>query len=346
MTTLNDDLLTPDSPDDLLKKDVLDSFCVTGDAPWSIMTSAESNSSLAAVLAGLLIATIAVMFNWPEERHTIALFASGVVVLALDSYLFSHVKAVQPFTPFPIVSAHQVRIDEACERAWIQAMPASGMLATGGVALMCGLAWMMTTYETQSARTEAFLPTLGGVLAVFVITITDLLLIATTVQYLDVVEQAEGWPLLWFAIVFAAAMVIPSWVFVYRSTRILREAIKSRNEVIDDATNPVEQPQMKLKPTGALKSATVGTGLYALVGPFFAGFYALVNQTGNALFIWGAVVVGLFYPAGVALLMSLSLPRPANSVAPSPRPPRHQPTRVGAITMAVLIAMVTALRRG
>lgn len=69
----------------------LDSWCVTGDSSWSIMTAASTNSSLAAVVSGLLIATIAVMFTRRREQHTIALFATGVVVLALDSYMFSHV---------------------------------------------------------------------------------------------------------------------------------------------------------------------------------------------------------------------------------------------------------------
>ena len=68
----------------------LDVSCVSENVPWSIITSAATNSSLAAVLAGLLIATIAVLYVENKfEGHTIALFAAGVVVLALDSYLFS-----------------------------------------------------------------------------------------------------------------------------------------------------------------------------------------------------------------------------------------------------------------
>ena len=60
-----------------------DEFCTSDQ--WSVLTSAGSNSQLAGVLGGFLITAIALLFdkNSREGVHTLALFASAVLVLML-----------------------------------------------------------------------------------------------------------------------------------------------------------------------------------------------------------------------------------------------------------------------
>jgi predicted membrane channel-forming protein YqfA (hemolysin III family) len=72
-----------------------DEFC-TSDS-WSPLTSASANSHLAGVLGGFLITAIALLFarNSGEGVHTLTLFASAVLVLMLDSFLFSLITGSQ-----------------------------------------------------------------------------------------------------------------------------------------------------------------------------------------------------------------------------------------------------------
>ncbi len=148
----------------------LNSDCISDDAPWSIIASASTNSSLAGVLAGFLLAAIAVLYsdtNREEHANTLALFFTGVVVLAIDSYLFSHVTGVKPNAT-----------GLGCARAWTQGIAASGMLLVGGVALTAGLGWMLTHYAQQYSKRLVGL--LGGVLTGCVVLVTTLLLAITT----------------------------------------------------------------------------------------------------------------------------------------------------------------------
>ena len=246
----------------------LDVSCVSENVPWSIITSAATNSSLAAVLAGLLIATIAVLYVENKfEGHTIALFAAGVVVLALDSYLFSHLTGIKPYSDEWIAAA--------CERAWLQAAPASGMLAVGAVALTCGLAWMMASYVVKWANdpsmnlNDPFLAQLGTRLVRIVIFIVTLLLASTSVQSLGVL-----WPSLpkliagGIGLVDVAVVVGFSFFYSVRPRRELSAAIEHSNL-------PTSPPVTLDITTRYLRKSTLHAALFAFFGPFFAGLVSL-----------------------------------------------------------------------
>src|SRR5690242_16290103 len=100
-----------------------DEFC-TSDS-WSPLTSASANSQLAGVLGGFLITAIALLFdrNSREGVHTLALFSSAVLILMLDSFLFS------------LITGSQVPADGdrsgICAIAWTQGAVSTGMLAAG-----------------------------------------------------------------------------------------------------------------------------------------------------------------------------------------------------------------------
>ena len=281
----------------------LDVSCVSENVPWSIITSAATNSSLAAVLAGLLIATIAVLYVENKfEGHTIALFAAGVVVLALDSYLFSHLTGIKPYSDEWIAAA--------CERAWLQAAHASGMLAVGAVALTCGLAWMMASYVVKWANdpsmnlNDPFLAQLGTRLVRIVIFIVTLLLASTSVQSLGVL-----WPSLpkliagGIGLVDVAVVVGFSFFYSVRPRRELSAAIEHSNL-------PTSPPVTLDITTRYLRKSTLHAALFAFFGPFFAGLVSLFPNLLTWDWVGGLsiLVVGLFYPGYISVLMSRALP--------------------------------------
>ena len=102
---------------------------------WSMLSSAASYSQLAGVLGGFLITAIALLFDRSSREgvHTLALFSSAVLILMLDSFLFS------------LMTGTQVPDDGdrrgICAIAWTQGAVATGMLAAGATALFGGLGW-------------------------------------------------------------------------------------------------------------------------------------------------------------------------------------------------------------
>ena len=99
---------------------------------WSVVTSASSISQLAGVLGGFLITAIALVFdrNSRESVHTIALFSSAVLILMLDSFLYSLISG----TSAPDDGDRR----GICVIAWTQGMVSTGMLAAGTTALSAG----------------------------------------------------------------------------------------------------------------------------------------------------------------------------------------------------------------
>lgn len=111
---------------------------------WSALDGAGADSTLAGVLAGFLIAAAAALFMRYDraDANMIGLFASGVVVLTLSSYLFT----VLTGTP------HPQRYDpKICGQIWSQWLPCFTMLLIGGSVLLCGLAWALVSYSENLA---------------------------------------------------------------------------------------------------------------------------------------------------------------------------------------------------
>src|SRR6516225_4668705 len=104
-----------------------------GTVGWSILAGAVGDSTLAGVLAGFLIAAataLLVQGNDGSDPETFALFASGVPVLTLSSFLFTVLSGTK---------ADPSR----CDQAWSQWLPAFTMLLVGAAVLLCGLGWAL-----------------------------------------------------------------------------------------------------------------------------------------------------------------------------------------------------------
>lgn len=120
-----------------------DEFCTSDD--WTPLTSAATHSQLAGVLGGFLITAIALLFDRSsrEAVHTLALFASAVLILMLDSFVFSLMTGSQ----IPDGAGRRAE----CAISWTQGALSTGMLAAGTSALFSGLGWMLASHAVNRA---------------------------------------------------------------------------------------------------------------------------------------------------------------------------------------------------
>jgi hypothetical protein len=207
-----------------------DSSCTSDQ--WSVLTSAASNSQLAGVLGGFLITAIALLFdrNSREGVHTLALFSSAVLILMLDSFLFSYITGTQP----PDGDRRAI-----CAMAWTQGALATGMLAAGTTGLFGGLGWMLASHavnkvpkeDVNDIRAYSFLADLGGWLTFAAALATTLILSETTIDYLRFMFGRT--PPLWVTgtiISFSAVVVLVDFGLVYVRTRTLNRSLADTSE--------------------------------------------------------------------------------------------------------------------
>ncbi|MGZ8714511.1 MAG: hypothetical protein ACXWZX_15245 [Mycobacterium sp.] len=146
-----------------------------------------------------MITAIALLMdkNSRESVHTLALFSSAVLILMLDSFLFSLITGTQ------VPSEGDRR--GICAIAWTQGAVSTGMLAAGATALFGGLGWMLASHavkkvseqEAEDAGAYSFLADLGGWLT-FAATMTTTLTcprrLSTIYISCSVVDQICGRP--------------------------------------------------------------------------------------------------------------------------------------------------------
>lgn len=235
-----------------------DSFCTSDQ--WSMLSSASANSQLAGVLGGFLITAIALLFdrNSREGVHTLALFSSAVLILMLDSFVFS------------LMTGTQVPDDGdrrgICAIAWTQGAVATGMLAAGATALFGGLGWMLASHAVNKAPTDdardirafSFLADLGGWLTFAAAMATTVILSETSIDYLHFMfgRRPELW-LTGLIVTSAGAVIVVDFILVYVRTTALRKSLS-------DTAAPT---RLALR---SIKVATVCTVLLAIVASWLA----------------------------------------------------------------------------
>ncbi|MGZ8748820.1 MAG: hypothetical protein ACXWZ2_17900, partial [Mycobacterium sp.] len=174
-----------------------------------------------------MITAIALLMdkNSRESVHTLALFSSAVLILMLDSFLFSLITGTQ------VPSEGDRR--GICAIAWTQGAVSTGMLAAGATALFGGLGWMLASHavkkvseqEAEDAGAYSFLADLGGWLTFAATMTTTLILSETTVDYLHFMFGRR--PDLWatgLIVTSAAIFILANFALVYVRTKKLRES--------------------------------------------------------------------------------------------------------------------------
>ncbi len=280
-----------------------DTACSTDQ--WSMLTSAPSTSQLAGVLGGFLITAIALLFdrNSREGVHTLALFSCAVLVLMLDSFVFS------------LISGTTVPEDGdrlgICAVAWTQGIAATGMLAAGTTALFGGLAWMLASHvvnkfpeqtddNDQDARAYCFLAVLGSWLTFAAAMSMTLVMSETTIDYLT--YMYAGKPASWaISLVIAAAAVVvlvDARLVAVRSLRLRRSLI-----------NPAESTLLAMR---SIRFATVSMLVLAIVASALAGSASRIPKEFLTAPHIGVVITGLVagfvLPAIVSTAICYSVP--------------------------------------
>lgn len=263
---------------------------------WSIVSSAPTNSQFAGALAGFVFLGVTILFGRPGARNanTLAMFSATFVVLGFDSYLFSLVTGGSS--------------DKICLRVWSEALAASGMLAVGAVALIVGIAWLMSNHTNEasinsqdSGQPQSLEhPGLGRLARPMVYGVTfgaALLLSATSLDYLRIAVGHA--PVAWIKV---AVLCCPALVgaVVMIDTRI--QTRKAR----------VAPPAKSSEATSTLWPAGVGLLIYGVAGPLFAGVLTQLpdawwsNDLGKIVAI--TLVVGLVAPSGLLVLVVSASP--------------------------------------
>lgn len=280
-----------------------DTACSTDQ--WSMLTSAPSTSQLAGVLGGFLITAIALLFdrNSREGVHTLALFSCAVLVLMLDSFVFS------------LISGTTVPEDGdrlgICAVAWTQGIAATGMLAAGTTALFGGLAWMLASHvvnkfpeqtddNDQDARAYCFLAVLGSWLTFAAAMSMTLVMSETTIDYLT--YMYAGKPASWaISLVIAAAAV----VVLVDARLVAGRSLRLRRSLI----NPAESTLLAMR---SIRFATVSMLVLAIVASALAGSASRIPKEFLTAPHIGVVVTGLIagfvLPAVVSTAICYSVP--------------------------------------
>ena len=276
-----------------------DEFC-TSDA-WSPLAAASAYSQLAGVLGGFLITAIALLFDRStrEAVHTLALFSAAVLVLMLDSFVFSLITGTQ-------VPAVGDRAD-VCAIAWAQSALSTGMLAAGTVGLFGGLGWMLAVHAVNKAaeldvddvRSYSFLTDLGGWLTFAAAMATTLILSETTIDYMHFMYGRRP-DLGWVAVITAAAaaVVIVDFALVYMRTGSLRRSLADSGEPTRLAMR-------------SIKIATIGICALAVVATWFAVSVNRIPKdwvtTPNTALLVFVVTFTFVVPAAVSVVICNSV---------------------------------------
>jgi len=186
---------------------------------WSAITAANADSTVAGVLAGLLIAAAAALLVQSyqgADGHTIALFGSGVPALALSTYLFTVIGGFNYQAKYPVSPTHPKGevinyqdhvdvLDNLCPQIWSEWVLAIALVFIGTAVLVCGLAWALASYADNLAvklcaqrmsidmveRRRGFFIRLNAWLSAAVLTAATTLLISTNIIYLTTVGEID-----------------------------------------------------------------------------------------------------------------------------------------------------------
>lgn len=272
-------------------------ICAVDDKSWSMVASAATNSQLAGVLAGFMIAVIAVAIFGSHrlDTHTVALFSSGVMALGLDSYLFSGITGSQPGSD----SEEQI-----CRVVWSQGMAASGLLAVGGSVFICGLGWMLAGHVAGGSPMltkwrRIYLVRLAAMLTAGILATTTGLLVSTTMYYFRLLKFDSEWEIL--VPVYGAGVVLVSVISALIRSHAMVEKIKF--------VVPAKQVNTSL---GLLPVSTFTVTGLAIASTLFSGILNLWVDDTNKVVIAIAVAVGLVIPGIVSILIAFSTPAPKN----------------------------------
>ncbi|MGA8329327.1 MAG: hypothetical protein WB777_08540 [Mycobacterium sp.] len=247
---------------------------------WSGISAATADSAFAGVLAGLLIAAVAALLvSWYQGAgpQTIALFGSGVPVLALATYLFTVIGALRypPYDPQKPLGPKNFDYttpggtgERLCNQLWSEWLLATASLFIGSAVLVCGLGWALVSYADNLAvklcegnisieRVEysrKFFIRLNAWLSAAVTTAATALLVVTSVIYLAAIGQQNmhsGY-LLYFVYLVGLFLIGRASYVIFSRTSSARRANKKSCAAYAVGDPPVAADNERIKAGASL----------------------------------------------------------------------------------------------
>lgn len=271
---------------------------VCGNLDWSFLGSASSHSQFAGVLAGFVLAIMAVLLtqggNEDKRALALTLFSAAFFVLGVDSVLFGIVAG-----------------DQICLRAQIEGLVASGLLTLGAALTLAGLAWLFDISFGGNGAGRQELVRMAVVIA-YGTQFVGISLVSGTVQHVleDLSEHGS----------------LPHWaVWAYTALVLAILAAKIARRPTD------------LESQGkALRAASYYAIGYTLISVELFGSAMSTKQSlwerpvTNSDFIYVTAIVTLMLPIIGLLLLCRSIPRSSNTSGRQPSPPSGSGTEPAA----------------
>lgn len=250
-------------------------------------------------MAGLLLTVIAILVIDHKAAQlyapTLGLFTAALVVLTLDAYIYGNISGIAP---------QDGTTKEGCVRAWTQGLPANGLLASGALAMVCGIGWVLAAYIVRAEDKSAVRPLLyvGSVLIVVVMVVTNLLILQGGRRYIAFVEQQSTITGIGTYIVISTiASTAASLCFIASNTCRSRSVLRTNG------------PQVTIK-SGGLSMPTISLMAFTLAGCIFVG-YAVdtpTRQPGTVVTTL-ALTLEVFIPNIIAVMLAWYSPRLVHS---------------------------------
>ncbi|MGY0236459.1 hypothetical protein [Longispora urticae] len=166
-----------------------------GDCPgtaWNVISAAGPLSQLAGVIAGFVFAGVIVLLAQPRpsttaaERHNgsarlraLVPFFATFVAMGLNAYVFGLLAGEEP--------------TDSCRRVWTAAAVASGMLAVGTVAAVCGIVLLIQAYLARENLGGTDVRQLGNLERMLTVCIRLLAVVAPGLLFQRVYEFLRVW---------------------------------------------------------------------------------------------------------------------------------------------------------
>ena len=158
---------------------------------WDTVTAATAMAQLAGVIGGFVFAGIVVLLSQPRpETDQTAQQAGSDRLRALIPFIATFIAMGLNAYVFGLISGEA---GDACRRVWTATVIASGMLAIGTVATICGLVLLVRAYLARHNLSDSDKPQLANLERVLRVTLRLTIFVAIGLLVQRVYEYVRVW---------------------------------------------------------------------------------------------------------------------------------------------------------
>jgi hypothetical protein len=158
---------------------------------WNVPAAAESLSQLAGVIGGFVFAGIVVLLSQPRPHVSSEEEQTGSARLrALTPFIAAFVAMVLNAYVFGLIAGER---GDSCRRIWTATVVASGMLAIGTIATLCGIILLVRAYVARDQLNSSDRVQLGSVELVLRVALRLLAVVAPGLLVQRVYEYLRVW---------------------------------------------------------------------------------------------------------------------------------------------------------